>query len=655
MLTPEQILTMSRSLVGIYEQIQSDLLVNIASRFDAQDAITPNTVLEWQARMLEDLGGVRRGNLKIIAQLSQKTEGEVASLFSAAGIKTLELDEAIYQEAFAEGLLAHAPLPIGASTGVQQVLQGAVRSTRDYLNMVNTKAAQSADEAYLRIVNQVYLETSLGVTDYNTAMRKAVRQLADRGITGADYYWKDKDGFMHHRRDQLDVAARRNILSSTSRMTGDIQMARAKDWGCNFVETSSHAGARPEHAAWQGRVFCLEGETREYPNFAKVTGYGSIEGICGVNCRHTFYPFFPGISERVSQPYSKEANEKEYSQSQEQRKLEREIREQKRRILTAEAANNPEGVRAAQLKLREKEAEMKTFLAETGRRKESARQQVLGFGRSEAQKAVQAEKREAKDTNIKFVQAHSIAEAEEFARDKLGINGVYYKGLDLKTVNEINSAITSGMNYAPEISDSVQFTGSLQQLNKDIRNSKGFEDAILNDLAANNPTHSRESLRPYAQKQMQRFAGVVSSDTYAAARPKLELAGYPQTAQHYNSHYVGIGVNNVFGKNHSTFTESVMKDVAVGFHPEGTGSVKAIFDHEIGHKVDEALGLRSNADILRVYNALDSTKIKSELSEYATESIKEFIAEAYSEYLNNPTPRTIATQIGRIIDKITRR
>lgn len=389
MLTPEQIQAMTDGLVEVYRGIEDDLIANVARRFSVTDSVTPDTIGEWQTEKLNQLGALRRDNIRAIAKRSGKTEREIRRILTDAGYQAIELDEAIYQQAFSEGLLRTAPLPANLSPVLQTALQGAIDNTRKYFNLVNTTALESAQKGFIGIVNQTYLETSLGVTDYNTAMRKAVRNLADKGFTGARYISaRGKETFAH-----LDVAVRRAIITSTAQTAGVMQEQRAKEWGSNLVEVSSHTGARPSHAAWQGRVYSLEGGTPKYPNLRASTGYGSVTGLCGANCGHFFFPFFEGLSERAYKPYDEKENEAVYKQSQQQRKLEREIREQKRRILAAENSGDAEGKKAAQLKLKDKEAKLKDFTRASGRYQRTNRQQADQFGRSEAQKAVWTKKK----------------------------------------------------------------------------------------------------------------------------------------------------------------------------------------------------------------------------------------------------------------------
>ena len=95
-------------------------------------------------------------------------------------------------------------------------------------------------------------------------------------------------------KDTLEVAVRRAVLTGVSQTSAKLQLARADEMGCEFVEVTAHAGARPSHAEWQGKVFHRGGAvTRDgvrYEDFERATGYGTGPGLGGWNCRHSFYP-----------------------------------------------------------------------------------------------------------------------------------------------------------------------------------------------------------------------------------------------------------------------------------------------------------------------------------------------------------------------------
>ena len=179
-----------------------------------------------------------------------------------------------------------------------------------------------------------------------------------------------------------------------------LQLARMEEMGCEFVEVTAHEGARPTHAVWQGRVYHRGGavvqDGERYEDFEAATGYSTGPGLCGWNCRHNFYPFYPGVSVRNytddllaeldarNIPYGGGLYTR-YEITQMQRALERRVRKYKRRYLAEAAA----GVDASQsaAKLKAARQQLSAFLAETGEQMDGARTGVPGFGRREARQA----------------------------------------------------------------------------------------------------------------------------------------------------------------------------------------------------------------------------------------------------------------------------
>ena len=389
MLSPSEIESLSAELISLYETMEDDLLTNVAGKLAVVDSVTPDTVTAWRVKKLDELGALKGQNIKTIAKYSKKSEEMIAEILKNAGFQCLTADEKLYEMAFSQGILTTIPVPAMSSPAIKRIISAAVDSAKGSVNLINTTALQTSQKAFVNAINKAYLETSLGVKSYQSAMSSAVRQLADDGITGATFV--SPKGRVTNQR--IDVAVRRSILSASTQATGKIEVQRADEWGSNLVEVTSHIGSRPTHAIWQGKIYSLKGGTAKYPNLTIATGYGSVNGLKGANCAHDFYPFFEGISEQTYKPYKETENQKQYDESQDQRKIEREIRDQKRRVIAADAAQDAEAKKAAQLKLRQKQAEMKTFLKDTGRTPRTNRQQVLGFDRSKAAQAVQAAKR----------------------------------------------------------------------------------------------------------------------------------------------------------------------------------------------------------------------------------------------------------------------
>lgn len=219
-----------------------------------------------------------------------------------------------------------------------------------------------------------------------------------------------------------------------------LQLARMEEMDCEFVEVTAHEGARPTHAVWQGRVYHRGGavvqDGERYEDFETATGYGTGPGLCGWNCRHNFYPFYPGVSvrnytdERLAEldarniPYGGGLYTR-YEITQMQRALERRVRKYKRRYLAETAA----GVDASQsaAKLKAARQQLSAFLAETGERLDGARAEVPGFGRREARQAYAARKNFSVYSSLnmepKPVTMQSISNVKAFSCDTLDAAG----------------------------------------------------------------------------------------------------------------------------------------------------------------------------------------------------------------------------------------
>ena len=213
----------------------------------------------------------------------------------------------------------------------------------------------------------------------------------------------------------------RDRLTGVGQTAAAVAKKRAEDSGCRYMELTAHGGARPEHARWQGQLVQIQGKrTRKIIDGLKVftleeIGYGDGRGFKGWNCRHNWHPYYPGLStpnytpEEIARLDEKSISyngEKytEYEISQMQRKGERKVRALKRRAAALdEAAKNTDDpalkqglnddFAAVSVRLKDAEKTLKDFCRQTGRRNDTFRSQVNGFGRSTAQRAVQAAKR----------------------------------------------------------------------------------------------------------------------------------------------------------------------------------------------------------------------------------------------------------------------
>ena len=99
-----------------------------------------------------------------------------------------------------------------------------------------------------------------------------------------------------------------------------------------YFDMSLHT--RPSHAEWQGKIVSLSG--REGYLSTDDIGYGTGAGFKGYNCRHDWFPFFEGISERAYSDKELEQRKNE-TVTYEGKEMSRYDAEQKQRAMERQA------------------------------------------------------------------------------------------------------------------------------------------------------------------------------------------------------------------------------------------------------------------------------------------------------------------------------
>lgn len=383
MLTPDYLEKLPDDVVALWQAVEDDILQDVARRIKAMDELAPLTpTAAWQAWRLEQVQAVRQDVTATLAKYSDRSRDGIRQLLLDAGLETLAADDEIYQAA---GL---TPSPVQDSEPLNNLLNAGYRQTLGTWQNLTATTAATVTGAFEARLDRAWLQVSSGAFDYNTAIRSAVDDLADHmpGVT-----------YPSGHTDTLEVAVRRAVLTGVNQTAAKLQLARAEEMGCEFVEVTAHEGARPEHALWQGKVYHIGGAILYqgvwYEDFETATGYGTGPGLCGWNCRHNFYPFFPGISvpnytaARLEELNARdvEYGGKQYTRyeiRQMRRALERTVRKYKRRFLAEKAAGQDTTPTA--LRLRDARRELNDFIEATGDKVDGARTEVAGFGYAQA-------------------------------------------------------------------------------------------------------------------------------------------------------------------------------------------------------------------------------------------------------------------------------
>ena len=373
MLSDFELTALTQPIIAIYNQIEMDLIEKIAKRFDVYDKIGGS--LEWQLKKLEELGALTNESVKVIASMSKRSEKEIAKMLNDASIGNIDMN--LLDAAFTNGFIFVNPQKLMQSPALRATVELSYKELGKTYKLIQTKALESARQAYMDIINRAYIETASGIYDYNTSIRGALRDMADQGITGATYRRGNKIV-----KYSLEGAIRRDTITAVHQLANKGAEQATKEIGAEYVEVSAHIGARvskdpiANHAGWQGKVYKLEGSDK-YPNLKEKTGYpDDIQGLGGVNCRHRMFPFFPGIS--VPNPYKVDPkeNQKVYEASQKQRAMERGIRATKKRLIVAKASGDTEKAKEYRKKLTEQQKQIEKFCKDNNLRRQTEREMV---------------------------------------------------------------------------------------------------------------------------------------------------------------------------------------------------------------------------------------------------------------------------------------
>lgn len=474
MLSPEYLAECTSFLLGMMDLINEQLVADIAKRIVKTGALTESA--QFEAEKLTQQNILYKDIVNGIFKVSGLTEAEIARVFEEANFENME------SENLRAAIAGKTPIDHASNVAMGNLLSSHIRKTKGVVKNLTRTTASQGQNAFINAVNLANMQVSSGAFTYDFAIKNAIKHVAKSGLT-VQY----PTGHI----DKLDVAVRRAVLTGVNQSSAELNMLYCDEIGTDLVEVTAHSGARPSHADWQGGVYSLSGKSKGYGSFYDITGYGTGEGLCGWNCRHSFYAYYEGTERTYSKEYLDSLDSKtyeyggetytNYEAGQKQRSYERAIRAEKRYLAGLNSAYNEtkddtlrqslryEMERSA-VDLKRKEAELKHFCKATDRRVDTTRTQVhaikdasgkiVGFDRSAAQRAVQLSK--IKEAELKHI---SIAEYTKFAKicrskateeELYLINAHNYKGVRkgyFQTPNSflINQAMRVGrLDYLPQ-------------------------------------------------------------------------------------------------------------------------------------------------------------------------------------------------------------
>lgn len=389
MLTPQTLQHLPDDIVELVNDLQIDIIKSISKKIVKAD-YTLSSSAEWQLYKASQLTMSTDEVNTLIAKFTGKSKRQIKQLYTDACKKAINEDAKIYR---AYGKDCSAAL---RSVALSNTLKAGIKNANGMTRNLTKSMVETSRATVTRLMDKAYIQIASGAFTYQEAIFDAVSELATEGVTTVKY--------PSGRVNQVDTAVRRAVMTGISQTAGQMQLDLAAEMDCDLVEVTSHLGARPSHALWQGKVYSISGKSKKYPSLREATGYGTGAGLKGWNCRHDFYPFFEGISKRASFPADLDENQEEYELSQQQRAMERSIRKSKRTCAALDSAIQATDDELLKRKLqnkferhaailKEKEKRLNNFCSKFGMQKQNDRVRVAGFNKSVSQKAVHGSNR----------------------------------------------------------------------------------------------------------------------------------------------------------------------------------------------------------------------------------------------------------------------
>ena len=396
MLTPQELLeivdTLHPQLDTLNAWITTDLIKRLMARLGRGEEFLLTGTDQWQLEVYKSAGGHYDALQQEIKRFTKKSDAEIKAIFEDIGVRAWEADEAFY---VAHGL---EPTSFLQSESMLRLLADTYQRTNGEIHNFTRTTAQASQQRLIKVLDDAHFKVMTGAQSYTAAVKDAVNEIVGN---------QTKVHYPSGHTDTIETAVLRAVRTGVGQASGNMAMQGMieRDW--DLIRTSAHIGARygdggenpSNHFWWQGKLFSRTGKTPGYLLFEEATGYGTGEGLCGWNCRHSFGPGDPNHNPYAD--FDAEENKKAYDLSQRQRTAEARIRAAKLKVLGLREAIDgatDEAVKAtlqdeynkAALKLQNYNKAYTDFCESNNLPKLNDRITVAKWNRSEAAKATAA-------------------------------------------------------------------------------------------------------------------------------------------------------------------------------------------------------------------------------------------------------------------------
>lgn len=324
----------SLRMESIWMEAENRIIQDIVRRIKKNGHIT--STADYQINRLIELGKSREEIESILKSRLDATWPQMFKMYDDIAEWQYVRNKDIYEQVNREFISPEE------NEWLMQLSQSVKDQTMDELKNISRSYGFTVDingkkvftpfaDYYQRYVDAAIMDILSGGYDYNTVLRRVVTQMTNSGLRTVDYAsgWSNR----------TPVAVRRAFMTGVGQITGKINEHNAKMLNTDYYEVSWHPSSRPSHRVWQGKVY-------SYKQLVEICGLGTGPGLCGWNCYHEYYPFIPGVSERLyTDEWLAEQNRKEdqtrewhgkqldaYGITQQQRRMETAMRAQRSKI-----------------------------------------------------------------------------------------------------------------------------------------------------------------------------------------------------------------------------------------------------------------------------------------------------------------------------------
>ena len=336
-------------------QLETDILGRIAYYLSRGSVASA----DWQTMKLRDLGLLSYDVQRIINKYRGRILLQTGREVEASADDILRL--------IRENSPKGKKLVATRTPAMRDIINTWVSSATSKTNIAMATLAQSAGKKYVASVSKASLSVVTGTDTLQKSVMRSIGELEklDAFVDSAGRTWTP-EGYV-----------KMVVRSNQRRVSTETMFQAAREGDANLVEISSHAGARPGCAPYQGRVFWLNTPVDGYDSFYNQTTYGQPDGLLGINCGHIAYPFWEGVSEKTYSPFPSEENKETYEQSQQQRAYERNIRYYKRKeAIARDTVGGEQEAAKWKARVKESQAELRGFIDETGRTRQRDREAI---------------------------------------------------------------------------------------------------------------------------------------------------------------------------------------------------------------------------------------------------------------------------------------